>query len=302
MQPVSSHAQVKEEKATQTHFAGNLQLAVLLVLEYVNPNSAWRSWLDVLPSPTGPLLYNAPNLTPPVARRMLAQAAINGGTPLRGAELRAVIHDVDERLCGYKEWMMEEMVDRHPVIKTMIARLAKARFNGKIDPAIDLFFWALSMVDSRANDGVNNIDFESPLMELDPWMHLSNDGKQALEATRAAQAARRRKAEANLNHPQHRVPVKFRDVENETVPDPDDMPGSKLPDLSQLPISITPTMVPYLDMLNHADGGLLANVDIHAGGLPPFSPMERRMYIRSLRRCVCKQSQSEFAPFQNTCD
>ena len=221
-----------------------------------------------------------------MARKMLAHAAINGGTPLRGAELRAVIHDVDERLCGYMEWMMEEMVDTNPVIKTMIARLAKARYNGDMFQARDLFFWALSMVDSRANDGVNNIEDESPLMELDPWMHLSNDGKNALDATRVAQDARRRKAEANLSHPHHRVPAKFRDVEHETVPDPDDLPASKLPDLSQLPISITPTMVPYLDLLNHADGGLLANVDIHAGGLPPYSPMERRMYMRSLRRCV----------------
>jgi hypothetical protein len=60
--------------------------------------------------------------------------------------------------------------------------------------------------------------------------------------------------------------------------------SSRLPDLSELPVSITPVIVPLLDMVNHADGNAPTNVVIQTGGMPPFSATERRNHMRTLRR------------------
>ena len=296
LRPLTPEEIMKEPQATQTHFAPALQLAVLLVLEYANPKSTWRPWLDIMPSPDKPL-PNAPFLDAGRARKLLAEASHAGTTVLRGAELKAVIHDVTERVGAYQEWMTVFMMRNH-VLKTMLERVGKARFDGDAGPAARWFRWALSMVDSRANEGINNIEPNSPVMQLDPWMHLTPEGKEQLTQTARAQQHRRDQRNASgsagatgpdgggLGSP---VPRKLREVLNETVPAPDAKP--LLPDLTDLPVSITPSIVPLFDFINHADGDQFANVEIQAAGFPPYSPLEKRMHCRTLRRLGLPEAQ-----------
>lgn len=58
----------------------------------------------------------------------------------------------------------------------MLERVAKARFDGDIDAAVRLFRWAVSIVDSRSRASINDIEVDSPLMEMDPWLHLDVEG------------------------------------------------------------------------------------------------------------------------------
>ena len=65
---------------------------------------------------------------------------------------------------------------RFQVLRTMLERVAKARFDGDLDAALRLFRWAVSVVDSRSRESINNIEVDSPLMDMDPWLHLDVEG------------------------------------------------------------------------------------------------------------------------------
>ena len=54
--------------------------------------------------------------------------------------------------------------------------------------------------------------------------------------------------------------------------------------MTDLAISITPAVVPLIDVVNHADGAAIANADVHMGGSPPFTAHERRRLLRALRQ------------------
>ena len=69
--------------------------------------------------------------------------------------------------------------------------------------------------------------------------------------------------------------------------------SAKMPDFSALPVSVTPVIVPLYDFLNHADGDLPTNVVIAAGGMPPFSSLERRNHMRTLRRLGLSDDKAE---------
>ena len=206
LRPLTADDLVKESDPTLTQFAPSLQLAVLLTMEVaLGAASPYRAWLDILPplpadvlaltAPAGtgeaaearalsdaappPAVMNAPFLEPQSVQRAFRAAAAAGRTGLRGAELRAMISDVARRVSAYHEFLADTL-STHAVLRAMIERVAKARFGGDTDAAISLFRWALSIVDSRANQSINNIEPDSPVMELDPYMHLdeSGDGKE----------------------------------------------------------------------------------------------------------------------------
>jgi hypothetical protein len=69
--------------------------------------------------------------------------------------------------------------------------------------------------------------------------------------------------------------------------------GARLPDMTDLAISITPAVVPLIDVVNHADGAAIANASVHMGGSPPFSAIERRRLLRSLRQLGLSEARAE---------
>jgi hypothetical protein len=196
LRPLTPEEMMKETDPTMTHFAPNLQLAVFLTMEVAAGSaSPYRPWLDVLPALPVALsnevrpmkaqdtpsqtMMNAPFLDVESAKQILQHAIQSGRTSLAAGDLKALVSDMSERLDAYHEFLAEVMASNN-ILRTMIERVAKARFNGDVDDAITLFRWALAVADSRGTDGVNNIDRDSPLMELDPYLHLdvSGDGKQ----------------------------------------------------------------------------------------------------------------------------
>jgi hypothetical protein len=258
LRPLTSEELMKEEHPTMTTFAGSLQLACLLTLENANPSSPFRPWLNVLPAPPVNMssgsqsglklpampIMNAAFLDASTTERILRHASELQLINLRGAELNAMVHELTERMGGYHDFLHQQLLSNF-VLKTLVERIAKARFAGDLRSAATLFRWALSLADSRANEGNSTgIEPDSPLLRVDPWRHVTRQSNES---------------EAEL--------LARRDRE-----------------LAAAPLPLAPAIAPLLDFVNHADGDLSANVALESGGIPPLSTNERRMRISLLRR------------------
>jgi hypothetical protein len=115
-----------------------LELAVLLLLEYsASPSTCfWRPWLESLPRHVG----NAVTLPLfEIAHRL-------------GDENHPFYSTLSERTRGYQAFL-HDLCDRHPLIRPLLADVAKRRFGGDLQQARAAFLWAVSMVDSRSFRG-----------------------------------------------------------------------------------------------------------------------------------------------------
>jgi hypothetical protein len=243
LRPLTTDELVREDQATLTNLAPSLQLALLLTMEYSNPNSSYRPWLDLLPKPpvslqvtssspscdnsskAGSALMNAAFLDSSSSEKLLREGHKLGLFKISTAELNAMSHELSERMGAFHQFV-DQTIRSHFVLKTMIERVAAARFRGDQDAARSLFRWALSMVESRANDGHNlgPLDPESPLARVDPWAHLKLHQKSA--ATTSANGEKELTEEEKA-------------VERDKA-------------LDELPMSVTPSIAPFLDFINHA--------------------------------------------------
>eukprot|EP00455_Lapot_gusevi_P020228 TRINITY_DN2149_c0_g1_i2.p1 TRINITY_DN2149_c0_g1~~TRINITY_DN2149_c0_g1_i2.p1 ORF type:complete len:453 (-),score=94.58 TRINITY_DN2149_c0_g1_i2:13-1296(-) len=112
-----------------------LELAILLMMEYVDPASLWRPWIRALP----PRTANA---------AVLLNHEIRDGLGERHPRLSEMV----ERVTEYQNFL-HNLCDKNLILGHFLKEAADKACQGNLQEARAIFMWAVSMTDSRSVRG-----------------------------------------------------------------------------------------------------------------------------------------------------
>ena len=256
LRPLTPSELEKEPNSVLSHFAANLQLSVLLMMEMHNPRSDWKPFLDILPNMERKT-YNGLFLDDQKIAEYLTTYINHYKLPNSAATLLQRAGTRVSKFVDELNDLFEIMMHDEQVFIPMISRFAKAKYSGDLQKAKDAFRLSWSIVHAR-----HIVDIAVRPDELlqkipDPYAHVDPKKREKYDSfyKNGPQAATKEKV--TVGRPEKKADKYF--------------------DISDMPIITAPFIAPLLDSINHGDPNTL----YHFAPCAPFSVSQMRLIERA---------------------